>query len=103
MRDAFGRARDFTFITGPRDYPESRSKPRDNSRGKNPEECWRMVHDALLPGRRGIEPYSMGGTTMDIATENVGVEVRSYRTQRCMGKRVRGHDGGEEFLAKRLS
>ena len=31
VRDAFVRARDFPFITGPRDYPESRTK---QNRGK---------------------------------------------------------------------
>ena len=32
------RERDFTFITGPRDNPESRTKSRDKTGGKNPEE-----------------------------------------------------------------
>ena len=38
-RDALVRERDFTFITGPRDNPESRPKSRDKARGKNAEEC----------------------------------------------------------------
>ena len=33
VRDAFVRARDCTFLTGPLDYPESRTKPREQSRG----------------------------------------------------------------------
>lgn len=32
----FVRGRDFTLITGPRDYPEFRTKPRDGSRRKSP-------------------------------------------------------------------
>ena len=33
VRDAFVRPWDFTCITGSRDYPESRTKPREKSRG----------------------------------------------------------------------
>ena len=37
-RDSLVRGRDFAFFTGPRNNPESLTKPQDSYRGKNPVE-----------------------------------------------------------------
>ena len=40
----------FTYITGPRDYPESRLKPPDKSRQKTLEECSGNYYSEIVWG-----------------------------------------------------